>query len=308
MKLILTAPRGFCAGVERAIEIVERTIKQFGSPIYVKHEIVHNKFVVDGLRKKGAIFVEEIKDIPQKSVVIFSAHGVSQAVTEDSKKRCLTVIDATCPLVKKVHYAVQKHDQENIEIVLIGHAGHPEVEGTMGQLRDRSVYLVSTLDDICGLSFGKNQPLAYTTQTTLSVDETKDIIKALKEKFPHIKGPEEGDLCYATTNRQKAIHEIIPKLDLLLVVGSKNSSNSNRLKEIALSKGVKSYLIDFVEGIDQEWFEGVETVGLTSGASAPEKLVQDVVKWMQGFDATLKVEESVLLKEGVTFPLPKILR
>jgi len=308
MKIILAKPRGFCAGVDRAISIVERALEKHGQPIYVRHEIVHNKTVVSNLREKGAIFIEEIDDVPDKSVVIFSAHGVSSVVVEQTHARELTVIDATCPLVKKVHSAVQNHDKKETTVILIGHEGHPEVEGTMGQLKPGKVRLVGSIEDVNGLYIDGSESLAYTTQTTLSIDETAEIIDALKIKYPGIKGPDQGDLCYATTNRQKAVWEMVQKVDLFLIVGSANSSNSNRLREIGEEGNIPSFLIDGAKDIELNWFEGVNSVGISSGASAPETLVQEVVSWLIEHFKDSTSEEFILLEEDVHFPMPKELR
>ena len=308
MKVLLASPRGFCAGVGRAISIVERSLEKYGKPVYVRHEIVHNKFVVEGLKEKGAVFIEELHEVPEGAVVIFSAHGVPQAVAQEAGRRELVSVDATCPLVKKVHSSVLSHDKQGVEVVLIGHKGHPEVEGTMGQLAPGKVALVASVEDVHVLEGVNPDNLAYTTQTTLSMDETKDVIVALRERFPHIKGPEQGDLCYATTNRQRAVREMINLVDLFLVIGSKNSSNSNRLREIGTEEGIESYLIDGPQDIFQEWFEGVETVGISSGASAPESLVQEVVQWIKANYPGAESENHILLEENVHFPLPKELR
>ena len=308
MKIILAQPRGFCAGVDRAISIVEKALEKHGKPIYVRHEIVHNKTVVSDLRQKGAIFIEEIDDVPDNSVVIFSAHGVPKRVMEQSEERELLAIDATCPLVKKVHSAVQNHERQATTVILIGHEGHPEVEGTMGQLPKGKVKLVGSVEDVQNLSVDMDDSLAYTTQTTLSMDETVDIIQALKEKYPNIKGPDKGDLCYATTNRQKAVSQIVPMVDLFLIVGSANSSNSNRLRELGEEGGIPSYLIDEAKDLQTEWFENVKSVGISSGASAPEILVQGVLSWIKENFPDSESEEYVLLEEDVHFPIPKELR
>jgi len=279
--IILAEPRGFCAGVDRAIDIVEHALTKFGAPIYVRHEIVHNQAVVSRLRDKGAVFVEELEEVPAKSVAVFSAHGVPVAVHQDAESRQLMTLDATCPLVKKVHTSVKRHNQNHRRIILIGHQGHPEVIGTMGQLEAGQVILVETVEDVARLDVPDENELAYTTQTTLSIDETKDIIAALRARFPAIKGPEKGDLCYATTNRQSAVLKMSERVDMLLVIGSRNSSNSNRLRELGERMGKPSYLIDGPTDLQREWFAGMENVGISSGASAPEDLVQDVVKWIQ---------------------------
>ncbi len=305
MKILLAAPRGFCAGVDRAISIVETAIQKFGAPVYVRHEIVHNKHVVDRLRAQGAIFVDELEQVPEKAVAIFSAHGVPTAVYQEADQRHLVTVDATCPLVKKVHTSVRRHNQGDRRIILIGHEGHPEVIGTMGQLPDGEVILVETEADVASLVVPDENALAYTTQTTLSIEETRGIISALRARFPKINGPEKGDLCYATTNRQAAVLKMAPHVDLLLVVGSLNSSNSNRLKELGLSLGKASKLIDGPNDLRREWFEGVQTVGLTSGASAPEDLVQAVVRWIQNEYPGSITEDFLVMEENVRFSLPE---
>ena len=307
MKIFLASPRGFCAGVQRAISIVEKAIERFGAPVYVRHEIVHNQAVVSRLRDKGAVFVEELQEVPLDSVAIFSAHGVPTAVYTEADSRKLLTIDATCPLVKRVHSAVKRHNKNELQIILIGHEGHPEVVGTMGQLPEGKMILVETPDDVRKLQGVNEDGLAYTTQTTLSIEETKDIIAALKQRFPHIKGPEKGDLCYATTNRQSAVIEMAKLVDILLVIGSKNSSNSNRLRELGERMGKPSYLIDGPADMKKEWLHGVENVGISSGASAPEDLVQDVVKWIQQEVPGTTAEDYVILEENVHFSLPEIL-
>lgn len=307
MKILLAAPRGFCAGVDRAISVVETAITKFGAPVYVRHEIVHNRHVVDRLREQGAIFVEELDQVPLGAVAIFSAHGVPKTVYMQAEERDLKTVDATCPLVKKVHTSVKRHNQGERRIVLIGHAGHPEVIGTMGQLPPGEVLLVETVEDVQSLQVPDEHALAYITQTTLSIEETRGIIEALRKRFPAIKGPEKGDLCYATTNRQSAVTKIADKVDLLLVVGSRNSSNSNRLRELGESLGRPSKLIDGPDDLRREWFAGVETVGLTSGASAPEDLVQAVVRWIQAEFPGAVAEEFLVMEENVHFSLPDIL-
>jgi 4-hydroxy-3-methylbut-2-enyl diphosphate reductase len=307
VKIFLASPRGFCAGVQRAISIVETALERFGAPVYVRHEIVHNQAVVSRLREKGAVFVEELEEVPMDSVAIFSAHGVPTSVYTEADSRKLLTIDATCPLVKRVHSAVKRHNKNELQIILIGHAGHPEVVGTMGQLSEGQVILVETPDDVWKLDGIDEEGLAYTTQTTLSIEETKDIIKALKERFPNIKGPEKGDLCYATTNRQSAVTEMAKLVDILLVIGSSNSSNSNRLRELGERMGKPSYLIDGPRDMKSEWLVGVENVGISSGASAPEDLVQDVVKWIQKEVPGTTAEDYVILEENVHFSLPDIL-
>jgi 4-hydroxy-3-methylbut-2-enyl diphosphate reductase len=307
VKIFLASPRGFCAGVQRAISIVETALERFGAPVYVRHEIVHNQAVVSRLREKGAVFVEELEEVPINSVAIFSAHGVPTSVYSEADNRKLLTIDATCPLVKRVHSAVKRHNKNELQIILIGHAGHPEVVGTMGQLPEGKVILVETPDDVWKLSGVDEEGLAYTTQTTLSIEETKDIIQALKERFPNIKGPEKGDLCYATTNRQSAVTEMAKLVDILLVIGSSNSSNSNRLRELGERMGKPSYLIDGPRDMKSEWLTGVGNIGISSGASAPEDLVQDVVKWIQNEVPGTTAEDYVILEENVHFSLPEIL-
>lgn len=310
MDIKLANPRGFCAGVDRAIEIVNRALDLYGAPVYVRHEVVHNKFVVNSLKERGAIFVEELDEVPDGQWVIFSAHGVSQKVQQEAKARNLRVFDATCPLVTKVHKEVQHHSAHNSEVVLIGHAGHPEVEGTMGQYREHSqgaIYLVENCEDVSRLNVKNPANLRYVTQTTLSVDDTVAIIAALRQKFPTIHGPRKDDICYATQNRQDAVKTLALECDLVLVVGSPNSSNSNRLRELAERCGSVSYLIDSAEEIQQHWLVDVKTVGVTAGASAPERLVQDVVVRLQRFGGQL-VQELEGQKEDVVFSMPKELR
>lgn len=302
-EILLAQPRGFCAGVDRAIDIVELALAQFGAPIYVRHEIVHNAYVVNDLREKGAIFIEELDDVPAGNTLIFSAHGVSQAIREDAEKRGLKIFDATCPLVTKVHIEVSKMRKEGREIIMIGHQGHPEVEGTMGQ-SEGGMYLVETVEDVVNLQVVDPSLLAYVSQTTLSVDDTADIIAALKEKFPLIAEPKKGDICYATTNRQAAVKFMAPQVDLVIVVGSKNSSNSNRLREVAEKMGTTAYMVDKAEDINPVWLENCVRVGVTAGASAPEILVNQVIDQLKKFGVksvrALDGEE-----ENVTFPLPK---
>ncbi|OZN24046.1 4-hydroxy-3-methylbut-2-enyl diphosphate reductase [Actinobacillus seminis] len=309
MKIILANPRGFCAGVDRAISIVELALEVHGAPIYVRHEVVHNRFVVNGLRERGAIFVEELDEIPDGAIVIFSAHGVSQAVRQEAKNRGLKVFDATCPLVTKVHMQVARASRKGTKAVLIGHEGHPEVEGTMGQYdnRDGGIYLVENVEDIAKLSLRDDEDITFMTQTTLSIDDTAEVIEALKEKYPAIQGPRKNDICYATTNRQQAVRELAAKSDLVLVVGSKNSSNSNRLAELASRMGVISKLIDDASDIDPKWLNNVETIGITAGASAPEVLVQSVVARLQEL-GTNQVEELQGCEENTVFEVPKALR
>jgi 4-hydroxy-3-methylbut-2-enyl diphosphate reductase len=301
-KILLAQPRGFCAGVERAIEIVERALQIHGAPVYVRHEIVHNKRVVETLSKKGAIFVNEISEIPDKSVTIFSAHGISQVVDEQARVRNLPVIDATCPLVSKVHKEGQTHAENKRSVVLIGHAGHPEVEGTMGQIPG-IVHLVTNIEDVENLTLLDESAVAYVTQTTLSVDDTREIIEALKDRFPEIIGPDVRDICYATQNRQQAIREIVDNIDVLLVVGAQSSSNSNRLKEIGIEKGVPSYLIDDAKSISLSWFVGIETIGITAGASAPEELVTEVLDYFRSL-AEINLELVSGVEENIQFKLP----
>ncbi len=308
MKLLLANPRGFCAGVDRAIEIVERALLSFGAPIYVRHEVVHNYFVVDNLKQKGAIFVEELDEVPDDNIVIFSAHGVSREVRDNAKERKLRVFDATCPLVTKVHLEVAVHAKQEHHVILIGHAGHPEVEGTMGQYQSEKTHLrillVENEADVENLSLVDDYPIAYVTQTTLSVDDTEKIIKALKNRFPNIVGPKKDDICYATQNRQDTVKQIVKQCDLLLVVGSPTSSNSNRLREIAEHRQLPAYLIDRASDIDSAWLKGVETIGLTAGASAPELLVEEVVQRLKGEGVT-EVVEFDGRKETLEFSLPK---
>ncbi|RFB65594.1 MULTISPECIES: 4-hydroxy-3-methylbut-2-enyl diphosphate reductase [unclassified Herbaspirillum] len=302
-EILLAQPRGFCAGVDRAIEIVERALTQFGAPIYVRHEIVHNAYVVADLRNKGAIFIEELADVPAGNTVIFSAHGVSKAVQAEAQERGLTVFDATCPLVTKVHMEVAKMRRDGREIIMIGHQGHPEVEGTMGQT-EAGMYLVETVDDVLKLQVTDPDQLAYVSQTTLSVDDTTDIIAALKQRFPNIAEPKKGDICYATTNRQEAVKFMAPQVDVVIVVGSPNSSNSNRLREVAEKKGVPAYMVDNAELIKQEWLDGKRRVGVTAGASAPEVLVQAVIdRIKEGSLRSVRILEGI--EEHVTFPMPK---
>ncbi len=308
MKILLANPRGFCAGVDRAIEIVERALDSFGAPIYVRHEVVHNRFVVERLRDRGAVFVDEIAEIPDGSTVIFSAHGVSQQVRAEAEERGLTVFDATCPLVTKVHLEVARHCRAGHEVVLIGHKGHPEVEGTMGQYRCSDgrggIHLVETPDDVASLQIRNPEQLAFVTQTTLSMHDTARVIEALQARFPAIQGPKRDDICYATQNRQDAVTRLAARCDLVLVVGSPNSSNSNRLKEIAEKQGRPAYLIDGPQDIRREWLDGVSIVGLTAGASAPEVLVENVIAQLREWGAN-SVEEDSGEPETVVFALPK---
>ena len=303
MEIILANPRGFCAGVERAIAIVERALEKFGAPIYVRHEVVHNKFVCDDLRAKGAVFIEELSEVPAGSTVIFSAHGVSRAVRTEAEERGLKVFDATCPLVTKVHVEVGKMRNQTREVVMIGHKGHPEVEGTMGQ-SSSGMHLVETLDDVAELQVGNPENLSFVTQTTLSVDDASIVIDALRARFPEIQGPKKDDICYATQNRQDAVKALVEQCDLVIVVGSPNSSNSRRLREVAVARGLDAYLIDGADEIDPAWLGNKRRVGVTAGASAPDILVQRVVDRIKALSgATVLQLEGVV--EGVSFPLPK---
>ncbi len=309
MKIQLANPRGFCAGVDRAIGIVERALELFGAPVYVRHEVVHNKYVVDGLRDKGAVFVDELDEVPDDSTVIFSAHGVAKAVKEEADRRQLRVFDAICPLVTKVHMEVNRYQDEGRECILIGHAGHPEVEGTLGQYRTKpnnqgGIYLVESVDDVNNLKVKNRSFLAFVTQTTLSMDDTSEVIDALRENFPAIVGPKKKDICYATQNRQDAVKEMLGKCDLILVVGSQTSSNSNRLKEIAEKQGIPAFLIDNANEIKDSWLVKKNSVGVTAGASAPEILVEQVVKKLRDRGG-LEVTEVPGIKEEVVFSLPK---
>jgi 4-hydroxy-3-methylbut-2-enyl diphosphate reductase len=311
MDIVLANPRGFCAGVDRAIEIVKRALDSLGAPIYVRHEVVHNRYVVDELKHRGAIFVEELDEVPDGATVIFSAHGVSQAVRSEAQRRGLKVFDATCPLVTKVHLEVARQCRAGRDMVLVGHAGHPEVEGTMGQwnreVGSGAIHLVEDLDDVATLEVAQPDNLAYTTQTTLSVDDTRGIIEALKAKFPAIQGPRNDDICYATQNRQDAVRELARQCDLVLVVGSPNSSNSNRLRELAERQGVEAYLIDGAIEIDPRWIAGRHHIGVTAGASAPDVLVRGVVERLQQLGAQV-VREIDGEPEDMVFALPKELR
>ena len=307
-KLVLATPRGFCAGVDRAIHVVEKAVEKFGTPIYVRHEIVHNKFVVDTLKDKGVVFVDELNQVPEGSVVIFSAHGVAESIYAEAEARHLKVLDASCPLVLKVHFSAKRHYNAGRHIILIGHAGHAEVIGTLGQLPEGAITLIRNEADAEMVQVPEDKELAYITQTTLSVAETRKIIDALKKRFPNIIGPDAGDLCYATGNRQAAVLELCSKVDMLLVVGAKNSSNSSRLMELGLEQGLPSHLIDDVNDLDMSWFDGVETVGLSSGASAPEVLVQGVVDFLKEKIQGLQVENLVKLVENTKFSLPKALQ
>ena len=305
INVVLANPRGFCAGVDRAIEIVERALEKYGAPIYVRHEVVHNKFVVENLRSKGAIFVDELDQVPEQSTVIFSAHGVSQAVRKEADERNLNVFDATCPLVTKVHIEVKKYREQGLEILLIGHAGHPEVEGTMGQARG-GIYLIENLEDVATLKVRDPEKIAYVSQTTLSMDDTAKIVEALRKRFPDIIGPRKDDICYATQNRQDAVKNLVNECDVLFVVGSPNSSNSNRLREIAEIRNVPAYLVDGPDEIRQEWLEGKTCAGVTAGASAPESLVTQVVARLK--DENCEALELDGPKENISFSLPARLR
>ena len=311
MDIVLANPRGFCAGVDRAIEIVKRAIDTLGAPIYVRHEVVHNRFVVEDLRQRGAVFVEELDEVPAGGTVIFSAHGVSQAVRSEAADRGLKIFDATCPLVTKVHIEVLRHCRAGRDVILIGHEGHPEVEGTMGQWRAEAgqgqIYLIEDVDDANQLEIAQPGNVAFTTQTTLSVDETRDVIEALKLKYPQLQGPRHDDICYATQNRQDAVRELAAECDLVLVVGSVNSSNSNRLRELAEKQGAVSYLVDGAEHIDPAWLEGRTRIGVTAGASAPEVLVQGVIARLQALGGG-DVRELHGEPEDMVFALPKELR
>lgn len=303
--ILLANPRGFCAGVDRAIEIVERALERFGAPIYVRHEVVHNKFVVENLKAKGAIFIEDLNDVPAGNTLIYSAHGVSQAVRREAEARGLTVFDATCPLVTKVHLEVARMRDKGMEIIMIGHKGHPEVEGTMGQ-SEGGMYLVETPEDVATLHVTDKDKLAFVTQTTLSVDDAARVIDALKSRFPNIIGPKKDDICYATQNRQDAVKALAQQCDLVIVVGSPNSSNSNRLREVAQNLGVTAYMVDNASQLDANWLAGKTRIGVTAGASAPEVLVQEVIAQLKRFGAD-NVNELSGITENVTFPIPKTL-
>ena len=309
MQIHLANPRGFCAGVDRAITIVERALEMFGPPIYVRHEVVHNKFVVDGLKERGAVFVDELAEVPDDTIVIFSAHGVSQAVRTEADSRGLKVFDATCPLVTKVHMEVMRASKRGAECILIGHQGHPEVEGTMGQYdnSDGGIYLVESISDVRSLEVKNPNDLYYCSQTTLSVDDTADVIEALRDKFPNIDGPRKDDSCYATQNRQDAVRELASDCDILLVVGAQNSSNSNRLRELSEKIGARSYLIADADCIQKEWLNNVNSIGVTAGASAPEVLVQGVVNKLMEWGA-VKSSERPGREESIEFAVPKELR
>ena len=303
LKIILAQPRGFCAGVERAIEIVERALKIYGPPVYVRHEIVHNKRVVNNLSSKGAVFVKELDQIPKGAVTVFSAHGVSQKVEDTAGVRKLPVLDATCPLVAKVHKEGQRYSKDGFEVILIGHEGHPEVEGTMGRIPG-PVYLVSNTNDVKRLKVKNPDKLSYVSQTTLSVDDTRDVINALQERFPKIVGPDVKDICYATQNRQSAVRDLVKNVDLVLVVGARNSSNSNRLKDIGSESGVNTHLIETADDMSLSWFENVDSVGITSGASTPDELVKEVIDRISTF-TSIEIEKQAGKEENVVFRLPK---
>lgn len=306
-KILLANPRGFCAGVDRAISIVERALEEYGAPIYVRHEVVHNKFVVDNLRNKGAVFIENLDDVPPDATLIYSAHGVSQAVQQEAVARGFRIFDATCPLVTKVHRQVSRLDEQGYQIIMIGHKGHPEVEGTMGQLPPGVMLLVETVADVASLQVRNEEKLAHVSQTTLSVDETSGIIAALKQRFPHIKSPHKEDICYATTNRQDAVKKLAATCDVVIVVGSPNSSNSNRLREVAALLGVDVYMVDNAGCLQTQWFSGKHQVGITAGASAPEVLVNDVVQTIVSWGYPT-VTEGAGVEENIMFVLPKELR
>ncbi len=303
MQVILANPRGFCAGVERAIAIVERALARFGAPIYVRHEVVHNKFVCDDLRAKGAVFIDELSEVPTGGTVIFSAHGVSKAVFAEAEQRGLKVFDATCPLVTKVHVEVGKMRKQAREVVMIGHKGHPEVEGTMGQSAD-GMYLVETVEDVVKLKVSQPKQLSFVTQTTLSIDDASRVIEALKTQFPDVQGPKKDDICYATQNRQDAVKALVDLCDLVLVVGSPNSSNSRRLKEVAVARGISAYLLDGPDEIEPSWLAGKSKIGVSAGASAPEILVSQVVDRIVGL-TNAEVKQLAGVEENVSFPLPK---
>jgi len=304
LKLLIAAPRGFCAGVDRAIEIVEKALERYGAPVYVRHEIVHNKYVVEDLKAKGAIFVEELDEVPDDAPVVFSAHGVPKSVPAEAERRELMYVDATCPLVSKVHRQAERQIEKSRHIIFVGHAGHPEVIGTMGQVDPGQMTLVETVEDVEKLQFAESDPLAFLTQTTLSVDDTREIIEALQARYPQIVGPKAEDICYATSNRQAAVKQIAPESDLVLVIGAPNSSNSLRLVEVAERLGTKSFLIQRADEIEPEWLDGVETIGITAGASAPETLVREVIarfsEWREVEEETVKAAE-----EKMVFKLPR---
>ena len=307
MNIILANPRGFCAGVDRAIEITNKALDIFGAPVYVKHEIVHNKYVVDELKDKGVIFIEDVKTIPEHSILIYSAHGVSEKIIKESKKRKLKIFNATCPLVTKVHMEVARLSKKNINTILIGHKGHPEVEGTLGRYisdLDSKIILIENEIDVEKLSFDINKEVAYVTQTTLSIDDTANIIKAIKDKYKKVIEPSRGDICYATTNRQNAVKDLTLKCDVIFVVGSENSSNSNRLKEISTRSGVPSYLLDSADDLDVKWLSNKKNIGLTAGASAPEILVQSIINKLKAYGA-INVINAAGVEESITFKIPK---
>ncbi|MWP62678.1 4-hydroxy-3-methylbut-2-enyl diphosphate reductase [Gilliamella sp. Pas-s25] len=309
MQIILANPRGFCAGVDRAITIVERALELFGAPVYVRHEVVHNRYVVNRLKELGAIFIEDISEVPDNTILIFSAHGVSKAIREEAKQRKLRVFDATCPLVTKVHMEVARSSYRGEEVILIGHAGHIEVDGTMGQYSNPKggIYLIESIDDVQKLQVKNENNLCFTTQTTLSVDDTAEIIAALKKRFPDIRSPRKNDICYATTNRQQAVKQLSSRADIVFVVGSKNSSNSNRLAELARRNSKQAYLIDFASDIQKEWLVNAHTIGVTAGASAPDILVQQVIDHLKSLGCTSLIETDGIL-ENITFEIPKELR
>ena len=305
LKVYLCEPRGFCAGVERAIDIVELALKKYGPPIYVRHEIVHNRWVVEDLRRKGVVFVNEVDEVPEGAITVFSAHGISEKVEKEAEARGLPVLDATCPLVTKVHLEAQRYEADGRQIILIGHEGHPEVEGTSGRVK-APVLLISSVEEVAGLEVADPQRLSYVTQTTLSLDDTREIIDALEARFPAIIGPSTRDICYATQNRQNAVRELAPKIDLLLVIGAENSSNSNRLRDLGEEMGVASYLIADAQALSPEWLEGKQAVGITAGASAPELLVEQLIETLKSF-RHCEVEAFVVKKETTKFKLPDAL-
>jgi len=308
MKVMLAEPRGFCAGVDRAIAVVEQAIERFGAPVYVRHEIVHNKYVVENLRRKGAVFINEVADAPDGALLIFSAHGVSKAVQQAAKERDVQVIDATCPLVTKVHMELIRHYRNGDQVILIGHAGHPEVEGTMGQAPEGAVLLVAEPAEVEKLEVRDPEKLAYVTQTTLSVDDTRDVVQALRTRFPDITGPKRDDICYATTNRQEAVKAMGEQCDVVLVIGSKNSSNSNRLREVAERQGARAFLVDTAADVDPAWLDGAKCIGVTAGASAPEELVQGLLARLRELGADEQVQKLKTAEEHVIFQLPEALR
>lgn len=309
MQIILANPRGFCAGVDRAITIVERALELFGAPVYVRHEVVHNRYVVNRLKELGAIFIEDLNDVPDDSILIFSAHGVSKTVRDEAKRRQLRIFDATCPLVTKVHMEVARASYRGEEVILIGHAGHIEVDGTMGQYSNPAggIYLVESIKDVQNLQVKNDNHLCFTTQTTLSVDDTAEIIEALKNRFPNIRSPRKNDICYATTNRQQAVKQLSSQADIVLVVGSKNSSNSSRLAELARRNSKNAYLIDYASDINLKWLENAQTIGVTAGASAPEILVKQVIEHLKSLGCTSMIETEGI-SENITFEIPKELR